>query len=125
MQHAPRNANLGPLIALCAVALVGCRAVKHETPIPPLPPLPRTAMPSAGKVSRLAIVLPPPVQRVVVIAWSNQPSAAADRYFSALEASTNLVNWAEVARLPYTAEITVTLTNRPTREFYRAYNGVK
>ena len=105
-----------------AIALAGCAAPK---PIQaPLPALPAARLLEAAPLPRLALVSPPRPARVT-LAWDCVPSAEAEKYFTALEATTDFIHWSEVARLPYQPTNQVTLTNRPAMEFYRALNGIR
>src|SRR5690242_1964018 len=66
-----------------------------------------------------------PVRVRTTLVWSNPPAACPAAYVTGLKASTNLVHWEEVVRLPYSnGLVTVVLTNRPAGEFYRAFNGL-
>jgi hypothetical protein len=59
----------------------------------------------------------------VTIAWSNIPPLW--NGVTALEGSTNLVDWYTVwSSEAQLGDIVVRLTNRPPNEFYRAYNSL-
>ena len=64
--------------------------------------------------------------RSLTLAWSNYgeplPGVA---WVTGVEGTTNLADWYEITNLPYAANVTVTLYDRPNPEFYRAFNRVK
>jgi hypothetical protein len=67
----------------------------------------------------------PPVKNLgwIRIEWSNSPPLWSG--VTALEGSTNLVDWYTVwSAQAQVGDIIVTLTNRPVCEFYRAYNSL-
>lgn len=91
-----------------------------------LPPLPEPGVPAPRLVPRLA-EFPAPRQAKITLAWNCETNGYDDLscYETGLEASTDLRNWSEVAVLPYQSTNRCTLTNRPTYEFYRAFNRLK
>lgn len=99
--------------------LLGCTAAKVQTV---LPPLPTSAVRSPHKMPAMAKLLAP-LQRGIEISWSNQPIDFSSNYVTGIIGSTNLSDWYEVARVPYSAFVVISLTNRPAWEFFRAYNS--
>ena len=92
-------------------------------PVPPLPPLPDTGVSEEESMPGVEIVSPPRQSRVT-LAWENPPApSAAEDWVTGLEATVDFTNWTEVARIPYELRYSVTLTNRPSTEFYRAFNA--
>lgn len=89
-----------------------------------MPPLPGHKVQNKKDLPDLEIVSTAR-QTKVVLGWDNAPIADADHYFTGVEGTTNLRDWYEVGRLPYSTSGTLTLTNRPPFEFYRAFNGWK
>lgn len=100
-------------------ALAGCTANRQE-----MPPLPKGFTPKPALFTDEPIPLP--IMPRIGLAWSNHPPPAADgSYVTGLEASTNLIHWFTLSRMPYTnaGEYFLYLTNRPPHEFYRAFNA--
>lgn len=67
--------------------------------------------------------VPPAGMGRIGLAWSNSEPEWVGLAVTGIEGSTDLVHWAELAVRPYAVgETVVWLTNRPEREFYRAFN---
>lgn len=114
-------AILACLLGILFLALQGCHAPKSkvETQVPPLP---WDHLRSKGGVPSLEQL---PETQQVLVEWECQETDDATNYITGVEASTDLAHWQEVARLPYSAQVALTLTNRPAVEFYRAFTGIK
>lgn len=95
------------LPALCLLLLVGCVAKK-----PVYAPM---------AAAQYEVVLPP--GRTVTLTWSNVPRMDAVLFYTGVEASTNLRDWAQVWTGEYLWQGWLTLSNRPESEFYRAFNA--
>lgn len=107
--------------AICAALYFGCAAPSIRKVLPPLPSqkmLWPQRLPAVAKFSEAQ-------QARITLAWDNAPISPAESYQTGLEGTTNFTNWYEVARLPYTTQAVVTLSNRPSREFFRAFNCLK
>jgi hypothetical protein len=121
----PRAALAVLSLAVIGVFLVGC--VRTDTAGNRISPIKAKLLQRLGT---LPIPAAAPVQpakttsmRSVTIAWSNMPPLW--NGVTALEGSTNLVNWYTVwSAEAKVGDIVVTLSNRPTYEFYRAYNSL-
>lgn len=119
-------------IAILLLILAGCslvpglatKPVGHpENPpqwvsnsVPQPPPLPSTAKPQANAEEEVGL----PSNYEVTLNLFNYPWRYKE---TGIAATTNLHDWNEVAVLPYQqGYFSVTLSNRPSTEFYRAFN---
>lgn len=101
--------------ALLFLLLAGCASK-------PLPPVPhrKAAIPQPQAVTKSMTI-----GHTVTVAWDLLPNANPDMLVTGLKGSTNLTDWYQLATMPYTNPVQVTLTNRPELEFYRAFTGWK
>lgn len=113
-----------PLLIFCAIALglyiYGCRQLsnivraRQARTCVPLPELHESKVLGSGVVRK-------DVSRStrVTLAWSNSTSC-----FTGIEATSDFTNWQVLTKFYARAgEVTVTLSNRPSQEFYRAFNA--
>jgi hypothetical protein len=114
-------ALLACLLGILFIAIQGCHAPKGKVETR-LPPLPWDNLQGKRVVPRMEQL---PEAQQVIVQWQCQETVDAENYITGIEASTDLANWQEVARLPYATQVALTLTNRPAVEFYRAFTGIK
>ena len=62
---------------------------------------------------------------ILLLTWLNAPVEYPTHYFSAVESSTNGVQWVEVVRVPYALTNAVTVTNSQPGCLFRIVNGIK
>jgi hypothetical protein len=67
-------------------------------------------------------VIPTSFKGRVTLEWSNAPCVLSNSYQTGVVATSDFVHWQEMDRIPYATWCSVTLTNRPAVEFYRAFN---